>query len=147
MLYFPANIYPIMTVISFGRGAPDTILSGVIHLIEANQWPIAALVFFASIFVPVLKILILGFLLISVQLKSNWRPRDRTVLYRFTETVGRWSMLDIFMISILVALVKLDAIATIEAGPGAISFAAVVILTMLAAMAFDPRLIWDNAEQ
>ncbi len=147
ILYFPANIYPIMTVISFGRGAPDTIISGVIHLIEANQWPIAALVFFASIFVPVLKILILAFLLISVQLKSNWRPRDRTILYRFTETVGRWSMLDIFMISILVALVKLDAVATIEAGPGAISFAAVVILTMLAAMAFDPRLIWDNAEQ
>lgn len=147
ILYFPANIYPIMTVISFGRGAPDTIISGVIHLVEANQWPIAALVFFASIFVPVLKLLVLAFLLLSVQLKSNWRPRDRTFLYRITEAVGRWSMIDIFMISILVALVKLGAIATIEAGIGATSFAAVVVLTMFSAMAFDPRLIWDNTEQ
>jgi paraquat-inducible protein A len=147
ILYIPANLYPIMTVISFGRGAPDTIISGVIHLIEADQWPIAALVFFASIFVPILKLLVLAFLAISVQLKSKWRPRDRTVIYRFTEVVGRWSMIDIFMISILVALVKLGAIATIEAGIGATAFAAVVVLTMFAAMAFDPRLIWDNAEQ
>ncbi len=146
IFYVPANIYPIMTVISFGQGTPDTILSGVIHLIEANQWPIAILVFFASVFVPILKIGILGFLLISVQIGSNWRPRERTAAYRVTEFIGRWSMIDIFMISILVALVKLDAVATIEAGPGAVAFAAVVILTMVSAMSFDPRLIWDQVE-
>ena len=146
ILYVPANTFPIMTVTSFGRGSPDTILSGVIHLIEAEQWPIAALVFFASIFVPVLKITVLAFLLVSVQFKWSWRPRDRTVMYRITEQIGRWSMIDIFMISILVALVKLGAVASVEAGPAAVSFAAVVILTMFAAMYFDPRLIWDNAE-
>lgn len=146
IFYVPANIYPIMTVISFGRGAPDTILSGVVHLIEADQWPIAILVLVASIFVPVLKITIIAFLLITVQMESAWRPRERTLTYRLTEFIGRWSMIDIFMISILIALVKLEAIATIEAGPGAVAFSAVVILTMLSAMSFDPRLIWDRAE-
>ena len=135
-----------MTVISFGQGAPDTIISGVVHLIEANQWPIAILVFFASVFVPVLKISVIAYLLVSVQMGSIWRPKQRTLAYRLTEVVGRWSMIDIFMISILVALVKLDAVATIEAGPGAVAFAAVVILTMLSAMCFDPRLIWDPVE-
>ncbi len=86
------------------------------------------------------------YLLISVQRKSRWRPRDRTVLYRITEAVGRWSMIDVFMISILVALVKLGAIATIEPGAGAMAFAAVVVVTMFAAMSFDPRLIWDALE-
>lgn len=146
ILYIPANLYPIMTVISFGQGAPDTIVSGVIHLIEANQWPIAILVFFASVFVPMLKMSVIAYLLISVQMGSTWRPRQRTLAYRLTEVVGRWSMIDIFMISILVALVKLDALATIEAGPGAVAFAGVVILTMLSAMCFDPRLIWDTVE-
>ncbi len=147
ILYIPANVYPIMTVISFGKGAPDTIMSGVIHLIEAEMWPLALLVFFASVTVPVMKLLGMVFLLISVQLKSSWRPRDRTLLYRIVEAVGRWSMIDIFMISILAALVKLGAIATIEPGVGATSFAAVVVITMIAAMCFDPRSIWDAMEE
>jgi paraquat-inducible protein A len=147
ILYIPANLLPVMTVISFGKGEADTILSGVKELIHAGMLPIALLVFFASITVPVLKLVALTFLLLSVQFKSQWRPRERTKLYRITEVVGRWSMIDIFMISILIALVKLDAIATIEPGPGAISFAAVVILTMFAAMSFDPRLIWDTIEE
>ncbi|GJL60910.1 MAG: hypothetical protein NPIRA03_37670 [Nitrospirales bacterium] len=147
ILYIPANVLPVMTVISFGKGEADTILSGVKELIHAGMVPIALLVFFASITVPVLKLLALTYLLLSVQYKSQWRPRERTKLYRMTEVVGRWSMIDIFMISILIALVKLDAVATIEPGPGAISFAAVVILTMFAAMSFDPRLIWDNIEE
>jgi paraquat-inducible protein A len=109
--------------------------------------PIALLVFFASIIVPVLKLLALTYLVLSVQYKSQWRPRERTRLYRITEVVGRWSMIDIFMISILIALVKLEAVATIEPGAGAISFASVVILTMFAAMSFDPRLIWDRIEE
>jgi paraquat-inducible protein A len=145
ILYFPANLFPVMTVISFGTGAPDTILSGVQHLIEAGMWPIALLVFFASITVPVLKLTGLAFLLIATQRRSRWRLRDRTLLYRIVETVGRWSMIDIFMISILAGLVRLGSVATIEPGIGAVPFAAVVITTMFAATAFDPRLMWDAA--
>lgn len=146
ILYIPANVYPVMTVISFGKGEPDTILSGVQSLMTAGWWPLALLVFFASIIVPLIKLLGLTFLLASVQYKLKWRPKQRTRLYRITEAVGRWSMIDIFMISILVALVRLEAIATVEPGAGATCFAAVVVLTMFAAMSFDPRLIWDAME-
>ena len=146
LFYVPANIFPVMTVISFGKGAPDTILSGVTHLIEGGLWPLAALVFFASVAVPMLKLFGLSFLLIMVQRRSTWRLRDRTLLYRIIEGVGRWSMIDIFMISILVGLVKLGQIATIEPGVGATSFAAVVIITMIASMTFDPRTMWDVLE-
>ncbi len=145
VLYIPANAYPVMTVISFGSGSPDTILSGVKELALAGMWPLALLVFFASITVPVLKIVGLAILLITTQRGSHWRLRDRTVLYRIVESVGRWSMIDVFMISILVGLVRLGAIATIEPGIGAIAFAAVVITTMIAATCFDPRLMWDAA--
>jgi paraquat-inducible protein A len=145
ILYIPANAYPVMTVISFGSGSPDTILSGVKELALAGMWPLALLVFFASITVPVLKIVGLAILLITTQRRSRWRLRDRTVLYRIVESVGRWSMIDVFMISILVGLVRLGAIATIEPGIGAIAFAAVVITTMIAATCFDPRLMWDAA--
>jgi paraquat-inducible protein A len=144
LLYIPANVYPIMTVTQFGRGNPDTIMSGVIHLIEAQLWGLALLVFFASIMVPVLKLLVMATLLISIQFKSCWRPKDRTLLFRVTEIVGAWSMIDIFLIGILISLVKLDAFATIEAGPGATFFAAVVVITLFAAHSFDSRLIWDN---
>jgi paraquat-inducible protein A len=147
ILYIPANVYPVMTVISFGKGEPDTILSGVQSLIVAGWWPLAVLVFFASIIVPLIKLFGLTYLLASVQYKWKWRPKQRTRLYRITEAVGRWSMIDIFMISILVALVRLEAIATVEPGAGATSFAAVVVLTMFAAMSFDPRLIWDTMEK
>ena len=147
ILYIPANVYPIMTVISFGKGEPDTILSGVQSLMASGMWPLAILVFFASITVPLVKLLGLTLLLVSVQFRWHWRPKQRTMLYRITEAVGRWSMIDIFMISILVALVRLEAIATIEPGTAATSFAAVVILTMVAAMTFDPRLIWDAMEK
>lgn len=145
ILYFPANLYPILTLISFGKSTTNTIMGGVIELANAGQWSIAAIVFVASVFVPIFKIAALFFLVLSVHLKMNWKTRHRALLYRFTEYVGRWSMIDIFMISILIALVKLQAIATVTAGPGAIAFAAVVIITMFAAMTFDPRLIWDNS--
>jgi paraquat-inducible protein A len=147
ILYIPANLLPVMTVVYFGRGEPDTILSGVKELVEAGMWPVALLVFFASITVPVLKLLGLTFLLVTVQRRSTWRRRDRSLLYRIIEGIGRWSMVDIFMISILVALVNLGAIATIVPGAGAICFAAVVILTMFASMTFEPRLIWDAQEK
>jgi paraquat-inducible protein A len=146
ILYIPANLLPVMTVTSFGKGTPDTIVSGVIELLHAGMWPIALLVFFASITVPVLKLIGLVFLLISVHRRSTARLRDRTVMYRIIEGVGRWSMVDVFMIGILAALVALGNLATIAPGPGAIAFCGVVIVTILAAMAFDPRLMWDVAD-
>jgi paraquat-inducible protein A len=145
ILYVPANILPVMTVISLGSGEPDTIMSGVVALADSGMWPLAALVFFASVTVPVLKLAGLIILLVSTRRGAVGRLQDRTVLYRVVEAVGRWSMIDIFMISILVALVQLGQIATIEPGLGAVSFAAVVIITMIAAMSFDPRLMWDAA--
>jgi paraquat-inducible protein A len=145
ILLIPANVYPIMTVIRFGQGEPDTILSGVIKLIEEGMWPLALIVFFASIVVPFLKLIVLSLLAVTVQLKSRWRTRDRTLLYRVTEIIGAWSMVDIFLIGLLGALVNLGALATIRPGIGAIFFAAAVIITILAAHNFDSRLIWDNA--
>jgi paraquat-inducible protein A len=145
ILYLPANLFPIMTVKSFGSGEPDTILSGVRHLIRANELPLALLVLFASILVPVLKITGLSLLLLTSQRRSRWRLRDRTRLYRVIDVIGRWSMIDIFMLSILVTMVRFGFIATVEPDAGAVAFAAVVVLTMFASMAFDPRLMWDRA--
>ena len=147
ILLIPANVYPVMTVIRFGQGEPSTILSGVLHLIESGMWGLAMIVFVASIVVPIMKLTILFFLLISVHKKSIWRPRDRTLLYRITEMVGAWSMVDIFLIGLLSSLVSLDSLSTIRPGIGAIFFAGVVVITMFAAHSFDPRLIWDNIKE
>jgi len=122
-------------------------MSGVIYLFSHGMWPLGLVVFMASVLVPLMKLVILVYLLVSVQMRSTRRLRDRTRLYRITEVVGRWSMVDIFVVTILVALVRLGNLATIEAGPGAVFFAAVVVITMFAAMAFDPRLIWDHRSQ
>ena len=146
VFYIPANVMPISVTTALGTAEGDTIMSGVIYFIQSGSWPIALVIFVASIFVPVLKMLILLFLLVSVQMKSKWRPMDRTRLYRIIETIGRWSMVDIFVITIMAALIKLGALADFAAGPGAVYFAAVVVLTILAAMSFDPRLIWDSLE-
>lgn len=146
VFYIPANVLPVTIVISLGKAQSDTIMTGVIYFITSGMWPIALVIFLASIFVPLMKLLILTFLLISVQRKSSWRQRDRTRLYRITEAIGRWSMVDIFVVTILVALVHLGGLATIHAGPGAIFFGAVVVTTIFAAMSFDPRLIWDTEE-
>jgi paraquat-inducible protein A len=145
VLYIPANIYPVLTVVRLGAGQPSTILGGVKELLELGMWPLAALVFFASVAVPVLKLIGLSVLLISTHCGSSWALHDRTVLYRIVDAIGRWSMIDIFMESILVALVQFGQLASVYPGPGAIAFAAVVILTMLAARSFDPRLMWDAA--
>jgi paraquat-inducible protein A len=139
-------LYPILTVIRFGQGAPSTILSGVSHLIEDGMWGLAMIVFVASIVVPVTKLLVLSFLLLTVQYKSSWRPGDRTLLYRVTEVIGAWSMVDIFLVGLLSSLVSLEALSTIEPGIGASYFAAAVVLTIFAAQSFDSRLIWDNAQ-
>ena len=147
IFYFPANMMPITIVTSFGRVQADTILSGVLYFIKTGMWPIALVIFVASVVVPILKLVGLVFLLISVQTGSGWRPADRTRLYRITELVGRWSMVDIYVVTIMVALVHLGMVANIEAGPATGYFCMVVILTMFAAMSFDPRLIWDNLEK
>lgn len=141
--FIPANILPVMTVVSFGRGHPDTIFSGVITLLQVDMVPIAALVFVASIVVPVFKILGLLLLLLTVHFKWRVNYKQATVMYRYIHFIGRWSMLDLFMISILVTLVNMGSIATIHTGAGATAFATVVVLTMLAASSFDPRIIWD----
>lgn len=143
ILFVPANLLPMMTTSSLLGTQRDTIMSGVVFLWRSGSWPLAAVVFFASIVVPLLKILALAWLTASVQRRSRRRLMQRTRLYRLVEFVGRWSMLDIYVITLLVALVNFRGIATIEAGPAAIAFGAVVVLTMFAAMSFDPRLIWD----
>jgi paraquat-inducible protein A len=146
IFYIPANLLPITIVISFGKAQADTIMSGVIYFIGSGMWPIALVIFVASILVPILKLTILTFLLVTVQRRSTWRLKDRTRLFRITEAIGRWSMVDIFVVTILVALVNLGSVATIKAGPGAAFFAAVVVITMFASLSFDPRLIWDAKE-
>ncbi len=146
ILYIPANLLPIMTVSTLGQGSPDTIMSGVITLMKHGMLPIAAVVFIASILVPTFKLVGIALLLYSVQRHQPLSARQRILMYRFIEFIGRWSMLDIFVIAILVAVVNFGRIASVEANLGAVAFASVVILTMLAAVTFDPRLIWDNTE-
>ena len=146
LLYIPANIFPIMTVTSFGVGEPHTIAGGIIELFNSNMIPIALLVLVASIIVPLLKLLGLSLLLLCVHCRWQVNARLWTAMYRIIAFVGRWSMLDIFMISILVALVDLGGVAQIIAGPAATAFAAVVVCTMFAANNFDPRLIWDTQQ-
>lgn len=144
--YVPANVYPIMAVTSFGKTQADTILSGAVYLFVHGMWPLALIVFVASIVVPVLKLVGLTILAISVQNRSQWRPRERARLYRIVDIVGRWSMVDVYVVTILVALVHLGSIASVQAQIGSFFFGAVVVLTLLAAESFDPRLIWDLIE-
>lgn len=141
--YVPANILPIMTSTQVGYRQTDTILSGIQYLAAEGMWPLALLVFVASIVVPLLKILVLAFLLLAVQLQWRVDPVELTRWYRFTDAIGRWSMVDIFVMAVLIALVNLGSVADVRAEAGAIFFGAVVILTLLAAHAFEPRLIWD----
>ncbi len=145
ILYIPANYYPVLTVVQLGAGMPSTILGGVEELIQTGEYPLAALVFFASILVPVLKLVGLSVMLTATQTgRAGWL-RDRTRLYHIVRFIGRWSMIDIFMESLLGALVTFGAIVTIQPGTGALAFCAVVVLTMFAAETFEPRLMWDAA--
>jgi len=144
ILYIPANVLPIMTVNFLGKGAPSTIMGGVLELIHADMLPIALVVFVASILVPTFKLVGIGMLLYSVQRHQPMSAQQRILMYRFIEWIGRWSMLDIFVIAILVTVVNFGNLASIQANLGAAAFATVVILTMIAAVTFDPRLIWDN---
>jgi paraquat-inducible protein A len=147
IFYIPANYYPVLSVVQLGAGQPSTILGGVEELVTAGQYPLALLVFFASIAVPVLKLVGLSIMLITIQTGRTGWLRDRVRLYHIVRFIGRWSMIDIFMESLLGALVAFGSVITIEPGVGALAFCAVVILTMFAAETFDPRLMWDAAAQ
>lgn len=143
ILYVPANLLPIMETSSLFDSQDDTIMSGVIYLWRSGSWDLALVVFIASIMVPLLKLIVMTLLLITAQRRSVWQPLQRTKLFRIVEFVGRWSMLDIYVVAILAALVQIGSLATVKAGPAALAFGGVVVLTMLSAMQFDPRLIWD----
>ena len=144
--YLPANLLPVLETTTLGRTEPDTIMGGVVLLWQTGSWPLALIVLVASVMVPLGKLFALAWLLVSVQ--RGWRDgrADRTRLYRMVELIGRWSMLDVFVDTFTVALVQLDPLMSINPGPGVLFFAAVVVLTMLAAESFDPRLLWDPAE-
>jgi paraquat-inducible protein A len=143
ILYVPANTLPIMDTSSLFGTQSNTIVSGVAFLWTSGSFVLALLVFVASVLVPLAKMIALTVLALSVQMRATWHPRTRTRLYRVIEFIGRWSMLDIYVVTILVALVHVSTLASIQAGPAAAAFGAVVVLTMFASASFDPRLIWD----
>ena len=145
VLYIPANLLPVMRTHEILSDEDDTILSGVISLAHQGSWPIALLVFFASIVVPLLKLVALGDILFAVWRGRVRNPRQRSRLFRLVEFVGRWSMLDVFALSLLASLVQIQSLAIVQVRPGVFAFAAVVVLTMLAAQSFDERLLWDAA--
>lgn len=142
-LYIPANVLPVMTTRSILGEQEDTIFSGIVYLWVSGSHLLAIVVLAASIVVPLLKMAILTFLLASVHLRSTWRLRQQTRLYALVELIGRWSMLDVFVVALLAALVRAGALATVEPGTGAAAFGLVVVLTMLASISFDPRLLWE----
>lgn len=144
IMYIPANLYPIMNTTSLGNTSPSTIIGGVVELAQMGSWPIAAVIFIASVIVPVGKLVALTWLCLVVKRSNEINAHKRTVLYRITEFIGRWSMVDVFVVAILVALIRAGSLMSITPGPAALAFGSVVVLTMIAAMTFDPRLIWDT---
>jgi paraquat-inducible protein A len=147
VLYIPANAYPIMTTEQFGSPLDSTILGGVILLWNMGSYPVAMIIFIASVLIPIGKILSIGTLCWTVSRNDKSSQRQRTILYRITELIGKWSMVDVFVVAILVALIQITGIIVIRPGAAALAFAGMVILTMLSAESFDPRLIWDPADQ
>jgi paraquat-inducible protein A len=143
VLYVPANLLPVMYTRTIFDEEKDTIMSGVLVLLHSGSWPIAVLVFVASIVVPLLKILALGVVLFSAWRRSARNRTQRSKLFRMVEFIGRWSMLDVYAISLLVALVQIRSLASVAVGWGAVAFGAVVVLTMFAARTFDERLLWE----
>ncbi|MGA7979475.1 MAG: paraquat-inducible protein A [Chromatiaceae bacterium] len=141
--YIPANVLPVLSTTTLGSSESDTIMGGVVFLYTSGSWPLALIVLIASVMVPLGKLTALGYLLITVQRGSVTSNRERTRLYRMVEFIGRWSMLDVFVDTFTVALVQLQPLMSVEPGAGVAFFAAVVVLTMIAAETFDPRLIWD----
>lgn len=146
VLIVPANLMPVMSTGSLFGTESDTIFGGVVFLWTSGSQVLAIILFCASILIPFVKLISLTFLLLSVERRSAWKPRFRAKLYRFVEAIGRWSMIDVYVATMLTALVQFGDMMTIRAGVGAIAFASVVVLTIFAARSFDPRLIWDAAE-
>jgi len=146
LLYIPANLYPIMYTDQLGSTEASTILGGVVLLIDLGSVPVALVIFVFSVMVPTGKIMAIFYLVWTVERHSVLGPRQRSIMYRVTEFIGKWSMVDVFVVAILVALVQVGGLLVIRPGIAALSFAGVVIVTMLAAESFDSRLIWDNLE-
>ncbi|MCX7069442.1 MAG: paraquat-inducible protein A [Gammaproteobacteria bacterium] len=144
ILYLPANLLPVLRSTKLFRSWSDTIMSGVVALWNDGAYDLAIVVFTASVVVPLLKMGALALLLVQVQRGSAQLPRERARLYRILEFIGHWSMLDVFAVALLIALVHFGSLANAEPGAGIVAFGAVVVLTMLATMSFDPRLIWDS---
>jgi paraquat-inducible protein A len=142
--YVPANLLPVLTTQTLASSRADTIVSGVAGLYSSGSWPLALIVLVASVMIPLGKLAALAYLLIGVQRGAVNAVRDRTRLYRLVELIGRWSMLDVFVVTFVVALLQFGPVISSQPGPGLPFFAAVVILTMLAATSFDSRLIWDR---
>jgi len=147
ILYVPANLLPIMYTDSLASTTGSTIMGGVVLLIKMGSAPIAAVIFFASVMVPLGKLMMMYYLCWTVARGQLGSERQRTITYRITEFIGKWSMIDVFVVSILVALVHLTGLLVFRPGAAALAFAGVVIVTMIAAESFDPRLIWDNLEE
>ncbi|WP_095109739.1 paraquat-inducible protein A [Pseudomonas sp. Irchel 3E20] len=141
--YIPANLMPVMFTDIFGSGSENTIFSGVLEFWHEGAWDLAALIFIASVVVPCMKFVVLGLLLVTCQRRSRWAMAERARLYRLIEVIGYWSMLDVLVVALIAALVQFRSLSTIEPRIGILFFGLVVVLTMLAAMSFDPRLIWD----
>ncbi|TFZ48471.1 paraquat-inducible protein A [Serratia proteamaculans] len=144
IFYIPANLLPVMYTSLFGHGSESTIMAGVIDFWRGGSYGIAALIFVASVVIPCMKFLSLGLLLIASRRQSTWAMRERAKLYRLTEMIGYWSMLDVVVVAAVAALVQFQALSQVEPGYGILFFGLVVILTMLSAMAYDPRLIWEG---
>jgi paraquat-inducible protein A len=147
ILIIPANLLPVMKSSSLSGTEDDTIMGGVVYLWESGSEVLGAILFIASIVIPLSKLFALTYLLISVRRRSTWNPKKRTQIYRILEAVGRWSMIDVYVASMLTALVQFGNLMSINVGAGAIAFGAVVVLTMIAAECFDPRLIWEANDQ
>ena len=147
VLIIPANLMPVMATGSLFGTEKDTIFGGVVYLWTSDSQILAIILFCASIVIPFAKLFSLTFLLISVQIRSTWKPKLRAKLYRIVEAIGRWSMIDVYVATMLTALVQFGSLMSIRAGAGAIAFATVVVLTIFAAKSFDPRLIWDAADR
>jgi len=147
VFYIPANLLPVMHTQMLGQGTDSTIGGGVIEFWESGAWDIALIIFIASIGVPAIKFMAMLMLLITVQRRSTWACRQRTKLYRFVELIGYWSMLDVLVVALVAALVQMRELGTIEPRGGILFFGLVVVFTMLAAMSFDPRLIWDSGSE
>ncbi|EJM85324.1 MULTISPECIES: paraquat-inducible protein A [unclassified Pseudomonas] len=144
VFYIPANVLPVMNTKMVGSGADSTIMGGVLDFWQHGAWDIALIIFIASIAVPGIKFVALTLLLVTVQRDSDWARKERSKMYRFVELIGYWSMLDVIVVALVASLVKFQALADIEPRAGILFFGLVVVFTMLSAMSFDPRLIWDQ---